>query len=178
MAPARSRSPRHALDALEFLAAGELLAALKDVAPTANGADSATRTRTAPPSPVGEVNEVPEEENEVEDETTQRRPHCDNTVLTSKLLSHWSSACPAVPWQCSECCAEVLKWKMRSHVCDRSTKAAGAEMPQAPKVPQVPMVLLVEALQVQSRAMRRQRRLAWRSEGTLSEGSTAMPSDY
>ena len=51
-------------------------------------------------------------------------------------------------------------------------------MPQAPKVPQLPMVLLVEALQVQSRAMRRQRRLAWRSEGTLSEGSTAMPSDY
>jgi hypothetical protein len=127
MAPARSRSPRHALDALEFLAAGELLAALKDVAPTANGADSATRTRTAPPSPVGEVNEVAEEEDEVEDETTQRCPHCDNTVLTSKLLSHWSSACPAVPWQCSECCAEVLKWKMRSHVCDRSTKAAGAE---------------------------------------------------
>jgi len=35
-------------------------------------------------------------------------------------------------------------------------------MPQAPKVPQVPMVLLVEALQ---------RRLAWRSEGTLSEGT-------
>ena len=45
------------------------------------------------------------------------------------------------------------------------------KMPQAPKVPQVPMVLLVEALQVQSRAMRRQRRLAWRSEGTLSEGT-------
>ena len=44
-------------------------------------------------------------------------------------------------------------------------------MPQAPKVPQVPMVLLGEALQVQSRAMRRQRCLAWRSEGTLSEGS-------
>ena len=43
-------------------------------------------------------------------------------------------------------------------------------MPQAAKVPQVPMVLLVEALQVQSGAMRRQRRLAWRSEGTLSEG--------
>ena len=142
MAPARSRSPRHALDALEFLAAGELLAALKDVAPTANGADSATRTRTAPPSPVGEVNEVAEEEDEVEDETTQRCPHCDNTVLTSKLLSHWSSACPAVPWQCSECCAEVLKWKMRSHVCDRSTKATGAENAAG--------VLLVEALQVRA----------------------------
>ena len=50
-------------------------------------------------------------------------------------------------------------------------------IPQAPKVPQVPMVLLVEALQVQSRAMRRQRRLAWRSEGTLSEGFTAVPWD-
>ena len=35
-------------------------------------------------------------------------------------------------------------------------------MPQAPKVPQVPMVLLVEALQ---------RRLAWRSSCTLSEGT-------
>ena len=45
------------------------------------------------------------------------------------------------------------------------------KMPQAAKVPQVPMVLLVEALQVQSGAIRRQRRLAWRSEGTLSEGS-------
>ena len=48
-------------------------------------------------------------------------------------------------------------------------------MPQAPKVPQVPMVLLVEALQVQSRTMRRQRCLAWRSEGTLSEGALGGP---
>ena len=90
----RFRSPWNALDALEFLAAGGLLAALKDVAPTANGADSATRTRTAPPSPVGEVNEVAEEEDDVEDETTQRCPHCEQTLEPLDYsCSEASSAC-------------------------------------------------------------------------------------